>query len=71
MHATLQNFQGLEQGSYITHVCGRHWKEVMRISGHELDLAPETFKLQHLLNAKLLAHKEEVHPHVTQIVVTN
>lgn len=43
----------------------------MRISGHELDLAPETFKLQHLLNAKLLAHKEEVHPHVTQIVVTN
>lgn len=39
---------------------GRHWKEVMRISGHELDLTPETFKLQQLLNAKLLSHKDEV-----------
>ena len=41
----------------------RHWKEVMRITGRELDLTPETFKLQHLLNAKLLAHKDEVCSH--------
>ena len=49
-------------------MCGRHWKEVMLISGRELDLAPETFKLQHLLNAKLLAHKEEVRTYVSFVV---
>jgi len=38
----------------------RHWKELMQITGTQLDLAPEVFRLQHLLNAKLIAHRDEV-----------
>ena len=32
----------------------------MRITGVELDLTPEVFRLQHLLNAKLISHRDEV-----------
>ena len=39
--------------------CCRHWKELMQITGTQLDLAPEVFRLQHLLNAKLIAHRDE------------
>jgi len=38
----------------------RHWKEVMRITGRELNLAEDAFKLQHLLDCKLLAKREDV-----------
>ena len=38
----------------------RHWKELMQITGTQLDLAPEVFRLQHLLNAKLITHRDEV-----------
>ena len=38
----------------------RHWKEVMNETGVELNLLPETFKLQHLLDANLLAKAEEI-----------
>jgi len=36
----------------------RHWREVMNITGKELNLAPETFRLQHLLEANLLPKAE-------------
>jgi len=35
----------------------RHWKEVMRISARELNLAEDAFKLQHLLDCKLLTRQ--------------
>lgn len=38
----------------------RHWAEIMRISGHELVLAEDVFKLQHLLDCKLLEHRDDV-----------
>eukprot|EP00884_Botryococcus_braunii_P007425 jgi/Botrbrau1/16684/Bobra.0317s0002.1 len=38
----------------------RHWKEVMRITGKELNLAEDSFKLGHLLDCKLLKYREEV-----------
>ena len=38
----------------------RHWKEVMRITGVELNTAEDVFKLQHLLDAHLLAHHDEI-----------
>jgi len=40
----------------------RHWAEVMRVTGAELNLADDTFKLAHLLACGLLAHHEEVRP---------
>jgi hypothetical protein len=36
---------------------GRHWKELMAITGRELNLAEDVFKLQHLLDANLLARR--------------
>lgn len=38
----------------------RHWKEVMRVTGRELNLAEDAFKLQHLLDCKLLSKREDV-----------
>eukprot|EP00887_Chlorella_sp_A99_P001633 scaffold8.g1633.t1 len=38
----------------------RHWKELMRITGRELNLAEDAFKLQHLLDVGLLEHRDEV-----------
>lgn len=38
----------------------RHWEEIMRICGVELNLAEDHFKLQHLLDCNLLRHREEV-----------
>lgn len=38
----------------------RHWKEVMEITGHDLNLAEDVFKLQHLLDCNILKHHEEV-----------
>ena len=38
----------------------RHWKELMQITGVQLDLTPEVFRLQHLLDAKLMSHRDEV-----------
>ena len=32
----------------------------MRITGVQLDLTPEVFRLQHLLHAKLITHRDEV-----------
>ena len=43
-----------------TYRARRHWKELMQITGTQLDLTPEVFRLQHLLNAKLIAHRDEV-----------
>ena len=41
-------------------VCSRHWKEVMRITGKELNLAEDVFKLQHLLDCKLLKVRDDM-----------
>ena len=38
----------------------RHWKEVMRITGKELNLAEDVFKLQHLLDCKLLKVRDDM-----------
>ncbi|GFR42148.1 hypothetical protein Agub_g3000 [Astrephomene gubernaculifera] len=38
----------------------RHWKDVMHITGHELNLAEDVFKLQHLLDSNLLAYREDI-----------
>ncbi|KIZ06068.1 Dynein gamma chain, flagellar outer arm [Monoraphidium neglectum] len=38
----------------------RHWRTVMAITGKELSLAEDVFKLQHLLECGLLAHRDEV-----------
>ncbi len=38
----------------------RHWAEVMRITGHDLNLAEDVFKLQHLLDCNILKYREEV-----------
>lgn len=38
----------------------RHWKEVMRITGKELNLAEDAFKLQHLLDCKLLKVRDDM-----------
>jgi len=38
----------------------RHWEEVMRITGGELNLAEDVFKLQHLLDCNILKCREEV-----------
>mmetsp|Transcript_5388 Transcript_5388/g.12712 ORF Transcript_5388/g.12712 Transcript_5388/m.12712 type:complete len:4322 (-) Transcript_5388:507-13472(-) len=38
----------------------RHWEEIMSVTGAELNLAEDVFKLQHLLDANLLRHREEV-----------
>ena len=38
----------------------RHWKEVMRITGVELNTAEDVFKLQHLLEAHLGEHRDEI-----------
>lgn len=35
----------------------RHWRAVMAITGRELTLAEDVFKLQHLLECDLLAHR--------------
>lgn len=44
----------------IVLVCSRHWKEVMRITGKELNLAEDVFKLQHLLDCKLLKVRDDM-----------
>ncbi|CAL8466543.1 g6079 [Coccomyxa elongata] len=38
----------------------RHWQEIMRSTGKELDLAEDVFKLGHLLEANILAKREAV-----------
>eukprot|EP01028_Stygiella_incarcerata_P006636 TRINITY_DN270_c0_g1_i1.p1 TRINITY_DN270_c0_g1~~TRINITY_DN270_c0_g1_i1.p1 ORF type:complete len:4523 (-),score=1222.92 TRINITY_DN270_c0_g1_i1:192-13760(-) len=38
----------------------RHWLEVMRVTGHEINLDEEIFRLKHLLEANILAHKEDI-----------
>jgi hypothetical protein len=38
----------------------RHWKEVMHVTGHELNLAEDVFKLQHLLDCNILKYREEI-----------
>ncbi|KAK9794950.1 hypothetical protein WJX73_010224 [Symbiochloris irregularis] len=38
----------------------RHWKEVMRITATELNMAEDVLRLQHLLDAQLVKHQEEV-----------
>ncbi len=38
----------------------RHWKEVMSITGHDLNLAEDVFKLQHLLDCNILKYREEI-----------
>nr|Q39575.1 RecName: Full=Dynein gamma chain, flagellar outer arm [Chlamydomonas reinhardtii]7KZM_C Chain C, Dynein gamma chain, flagellar outer arm [Chlamydomonas reinhardtii]7KZN_C Chain C, Dynein gamma chain, flagellar outer arm [Chlamydomonas reinhardtii]7KZO_C Chain C, Dynein gamma chain, flagellar outer arm [Chlamydomonas reinhardtii]8GLV_AD Chain AD, Dynein gamma chain, flagellar outer arm [Chlamydomonas reinhardtii]8GLV_AX Chain AX, Dynein gamma chain, flagellar outer arm [Chlamydomonas reinhar len=38
----------------------RHWKEVMRVTGHELNLAEDHFKLQHLLDCNVLRYREDI-----------
>jgi hypothetical protein len=38
----------------------RHWRAVMAITGKELVLTEDVFKLQHLLECGLLAHRDEV-----------
>jgi len=35
----------------------RHWKELQNITVKELNLAEDVFKLQHLLDANLLARR--------------
>ncbi len=35
----------------------RHWKELQAITGRELNLAEDAFKLQHLLDSNLLARR--------------
>ena len=40
----------------------RHWSEVMRITGTTLNTAEDVMKLQHLLDAQLVDHQEEVGP---------
>ena len=43
----------------LTHksIRGRHWAELMSITSSQFSLAEDVFKLQHLLDAKLLAHR--------------
>jgi len=38
----------------------RHWKEIMKISGHSWRLDPDLFKLQNILEANLLRFKEDI-----------
>lgn len=38
----------------------RHWSEVMRVTGTQLNTAEDVMKLQHLLDAQLVDHSEEV-----------
>ena len=38
----------------------RHWEEVMRVTGGQLNLAEDVFKLQHLLDCNVLACREEI-----------
>ena len=47
--------------SRLRHLCAsRHWKEVMRITGVELNTAEDFMKLQHLLDAHLSEHREDI-----------
>jgi dynein heavy chain len=36
----------------------RHWQQVMQITGKQLNLAEDVFKLQHLLDANILGVSE-------------
>lgn len=38
-------------------LAGRHWAELQAITGRQLNLAEDAFKLQHLLDANLLARR--------------
>eukprot|EP00955_Chlamydomonas_euryale_P103513 365498-Chlamydomonas_euryale.AAC.1 len=38
----------------------RHWAEVQKITGHDLNLAEDVFKLQHLLDCNILQYQEDV-----------
>ncbi|KAK9841874.1 hypothetical protein WJX81_008571 [Elliptochloris bilobata] len=38
----------------------RHWAEVMRVTGVELNMAEDVFKLAHLLAANLLTQRDEI-----------
>ena len=46
----------------------RHWKEVMRITGKELNLAEDVFKLQHLLDCHLLKVRDDMEELTTSAV---
>lgn len=54
----------------LTAVCAkcRHWKEVMRITGKELNLAEDVFKLQHLLDCHLLKVRDDMEDLTTSAV---
>ncbi|KAL4452763.1 hypothetical protein ABPG75_008425, partial [Micractinium tetrahymenae] len=54
--ALLPLFQALTHKS----IRERHWKELQAITGRELNLAEDVFKLQHLLDANLLARRDDV-----------
>lgn len=41
----------------LTSFTCRHWRELMVITGRELNLAQDALKLQHLLDANLLGHR--------------
>jgi dynein heavy chain, axonemal len=38
----------------------RHWAEVQRITGKNMNLAEDVFKLQHLLDANILKCREDI-----------
>ncbi|PSC73956.1 flagellar outer dynein arm heavy chain gamma [Micractinium conductrix] len=54
--ALLPLFQALTHKS----IRDRHWKDLQVITGKELNLAEDVFKLQHLLDADLLARRDDV-----------
>lgn len=59
--AAIDDFQALlPLFQSLTHraVRERHWAELMTITGTQLNLAEDSFKLQHLLDAGLLKHRQ-------------
>ena len=38
-----------------------HWKQIIEITGCELDIDPDVFRLGHVFDAGLLDHKEDIH----------
>uniref|UniRef100_A0A383W453 AAA+ ATPase domain-containing protein n=1 Tax=Tetradesmus obliquus TaxID=3088 RepID=A0A383W453_TETOB len=46
----------------------RHWRALMQITGKELQLADDVFKLQHLLDCHILQHREELEEITTAAV---
>eukprot|EP00878_Enallax_costatus_P041459 GHUV01048245.1.p1 GENE.GHUV01048245.1~~GHUV01048245.1.p1 ORF type:complete len:369 (+),score=142.53 GHUV01048245.1:96-1202(+) len=46
----------------------RHWKQLMQVTGKELQLADDVFKLQHLLDCNILHHRDEIEELTTAAV---